>query len=492
MENNYYATLDSKYLLQSLIGKGGTSEVYWGYSINDTTKQSYAIKTLNTNTKAKTKIDPYENEKNALKDLNNNTNANSVNPNIITLYNFGIGPLIKTTTKETTSTKYLVLEVALVNFYHLISMPGRPFSEKMSRYIFKQILTGVDICHKKEYFHRDIKPANIMLTHNGDNNCFNIKLTDFGYVASPEEVHMNNSKLKFTVGTLPYMAPEIIRKRSYIGEAIDVFSLGVCFFVLLLGLEPFKWAERQDPFYNLLMKGDYVQYWQCIVKQLQEWNIAVPSQEFVDLFLRMIMHEGTNRLTLSQVLSHGFFNGEYPSQEEVNAEFEMRLNEIRKFRMAEMDLPIKSKVGIGTRKKVPMVFNPSFVIGEFKLKDDTIKDECFIRIKGQDGVVVMNLLAEKMKGEIKNFFVERECHAKKVKMKVVAVNKAYCLDKKENEEKKEEEEESIEIKREVVVRLGLQKERKLKWNVVYMKKKSGCLEDFYLFVKDVKEIMLNL
>ena len=58
MENNYYATLNNKYLLQSRIGKGGTSEVYLGYSI-DEPKQSYAIKTLNTNTKSK--IDPYEN-----------------------------------------------------------------------------------------------------------------------------------------------------------------------------------------------------------------------------------------------------------------------------------------------------------------------------------------------------------------------------------------------------------------------------------------------
>ena len=261
--------------------------MFLGRSIDDA-KQSYAIKTINSeNAKSKLKLDPYENEKKALKELGD------ANSNIITLYSFGIGPLQTATTKETTHTKYLVLEVALVNFYHLLSIPGRPFSEKMCRYIFREIIAGVEVCHKKDYFHRDIKPANIMLTHDGggEGNCFNIKLTDFGYVASPEEVHLHSSKLKFTVGTLPYMAPEIIRKRAYTGEAIDVFSLGVCFFVLLLGLEPFKWAERQDPFYNLLMKGDYAQYWQLIVQQLQEWNVAELPRSFVDLFLRMIMQK---------------------------------------------------------------------------------------------------------------------------------------------------------------------------------------------------------
>lgn len=190
MEKNYYATLDSKYLLQTLIGKGGTSLVFLGRSIDDA-KRSYAIKTINSeNAKSKLKLDPYENEKKALKELGD------ANSNIITLYSFGIGPLQTATTKETTHTKYLVLEVALVNFYHLLSIPGRPFSEKMCRYIFREIIAGVEVCHKKDYFHRDIKPANIMLTHDGggEGNCFNIKLTDFGYVASPEEVHFHNSK----------------------------------------------------------------------------------------------------------------------------------------------------------------------------------------------------------------------------------------------------------------------------------------------------------
>ena len=39
------------------------------------------------------------------------------------------------------------------------------------------------------------------------------------------------------------------------------------------------------------MKGDYAQYWQLIVQQLQEWNVAELPRSFVDLFLRMIMQK---------------------------------------------------------------------------------------------------------------------------------------------------------------------------------------------------------
>ena len=172
-------------------------------------------------------------------------------------------------------------------------------------------------------------------------------------------------------------------------------------------------------------------------------------------------------------------------------------HEFRKFRLMEMDLPVKSKVGVD-KKKMKTVFTPLFVVPEFEWEENIIKDECAIRIKGQERIVVMNLIAEKMKGETKHFRVDRECHQKKVKMKVVAVNKAYWVDNEgeegEDEEGKEEEDnkDKLEFKREVVVSVGLRRERKMKWNVVYLKKKNGCVEDFYLFVKDVKEIMMNL
>jgi len=41
------------------------------------------------------------------------------------------------------------------------------------------------------------------------------------------------------VGTKGYMAPEILKNKFYTGEAIDMFSMGVIFFVMRNGSPPF-------------------------------------------------------------------------------------------------------------------------------------------------------------------------------------------------------------------------------------------------------------
>ena len=42
------------------------------------------------------------------------------------------------------------------------------------------------------------------------------------------------------VGTPAFMAPEIQQKKSYVGWAVDIWSLGVLLFTLVTGTLPFK------------------------------------------------------------------------------------------------------------------------------------------------------------------------------------------------------------------------------------------------------------
>lgn len=54
---------------------------------------------------------------------------------------------------------------------------GSPFTEEEARHYFRQILSGVNFCHKKGISHRDLKPENLLLGGPLGNT---IKICDFG------------------------------------------------------------------------------------------------------------------------------------------------------------------------------------------------------------------------------------------------------------------------------------------------------------------------
>ena len=85
------------------------------------------------------------------------------------------------------------------------------FSEKICRYFFRQMLMALNFLHTKGYAHRDLKPENIVLDSNYD-----LKIIDFGFCASLEGTK-NDGYMRTRVGSMMYMAPEIIDRKPYQG-----------------------------------------------------------------------------------------------------------------------------------------------------------------------------------------------------------------------------------------------------------------------------------
>lgn len=107
-----------------------------------------------------------------------------------------------------------------------------------------QCADGLSAAHDQHILHGDIKPENLMLTP-----AQRIKILDFGVAkrfssADPNEATQTlpstNATLNASIGGTPaYMAPEVLLQRLHDGRA-DLFSLGLVFYEMLGGKQPFQ------------------------------------------------------------------------------------------------------------------------------------------------------------------------------------------------------------------------------------------------------------
>ena len=97
-----------------------------------------------------------------------------------------------------------------------------PFDEKYTAYVMYQIFSAINYCHSMNIIHRDLKPENILIvSKNKSNNYPNIKIGDFGM----SKVVEKNAIQNLVVGTIYYVAPEVIKKKY--NEKSDIWSCGV-------------------------------------------------------------------------------------------------------------------------------------------------------------------------------------------------------------------------------------------------------------------------
>jgi tRNA A-37 threonylcarbamoyl transferase component Bud32 len=97
--------------------------------------------------------------------------------------------------------------------------------------ITPMISDALGYAHSKGIIHRDIKPDNIFALENG-----NIKVADFGIAKMLKVGDMTQTGV--IMGTPNYIAPELVKGMTY-DHRVDIFSLGVTLYELLVGRRPF-------------------------------------------------------------------------------------------------------------------------------------------------------------------------------------------------------------------------------------------------------------
>jgi serine/threonine protein kinase/tetratricopeptide (TPR) repeat protein/TolB-like protein len=101
-----------------------------------------------------------------------------------------------------------------------------------------QCASALAAAHEKRIVHLDVKPENIMLTPAGQ-----VKICDFGIARRlAADISTATTVLEHTqhvfAGTPAYMAPEVVLRHPF-DERADLFSLGIVFYEMLTGSNPF-------------------------------------------------------------------------------------------------------------------------------------------------------------------------------------------------------------------------------------------------------------
>merc|ERR1740129_2071584 len=102
---------------------------------------------------------------------------------------------------------------------------------------------GLNHLHENNICHRDVQPCNFLLKRNLPIEQNDVKLIDLS--TSKEFGH--TSLMRTKICTPHYVAPEILTRHDEpYTEKIDVWSLGVVFFIILCGLCPFNGETEID------------------------------------------------------------------------------------------------------------------------------------------------------------------------------------------------------------------------------------------------------
>jgi serine/threonine protein kinase len=119
-----------------------------------------------------------------------------------------------------------VMELCEESLYDRLRQKG-PLDDKEARWLMLQIISGLCYLHQHNIIHRDLKPHNILLKGQ------QVKIADFGFARSARDDMLLNSR----IGTPLYMAPELLKGKSY-DKRSDIWSLGILWYEMLTGKTP--------------------------------------------------------------------------------------------------------------------------------------------------------------------------------------------------------------------------------------------------------------
>uniref|UniRef100_A0A4W5Q177 non-specific serine/threonine protein kinase n=1 Tax=Hucho hucho TaxID=62062 RepID=A0A4W5Q177_9TELE len=249
-----HPTLNERYLLLHLLGRGGFSEVYKAFDLFEQRYAAVKIHQLNKNWREEKKENYH---KHACREYRIHKQLD--HPRIVKLYDYF---------SLDTDTFCTVLEFCEGNDLDFYLKQNKLMSEKEARSIVMQIVNALRYLNeiKPPIIHYDLKPGNILLVDG--TACGEIKITDFGLSKIMDDDNYGVDGMDLTsqgAGTYWYLPPECFvvgKEPPKISNKVDVWSVGVIFFQCLYGRKPFGHNQSQQDILqeNTILKATEVQF----------------------------------------------------------------------------------------------------------------------------------------------------------------------------------------------------------------------------------------
>ena len=217
-----------KYLVDRQIGKGSAANIY--LAEQDSLGRKLVIKELLPLYAANEKIIiRFQREAKLISQLSHDT--------IIHVYDYWVRK----------NSYYIAMEYVPGPHLRKILSTVHHVPVQIATIILYQICRGLEHAHQNGVIHRDLKPANIMISNLGQ-----VKILDFGVAHFQTEDNL--TALGAVLGTYHYMSPEQALGKK-VTPASDVFSLGILFYELLTGMQPFVKDEKGDVLEKIVHKN---------------------------------------------------------------------------------------------------------------------------------------------------------------------------------------------------------------------------------------------
>ena len=216
-------------------------------------------------------------------------------------------------------------------------LDNHPPSEIVSAYVGKSLILALDFMQRQfNLSHRDIKLENVVLTQRGVVQLIDFELCTFRTVS------------KSSVGTITYMAPELLQKKQYVCNHADMWSVGVTCFILALAKRPYNEPNERsrfkgddawlDLFLALIFQEQWDRYWGRLMlrkppsddfKEFIQHTICLRRTDYEKLLTLQFLDTSFNRIDMVQIMQNKIMiKNRPPSTEHICSSSDALLGEI--------------------------------------------------------------------------------------------------------------------------------------------------------------------